>query len=97
MEGSSKLARQMAYKKKLEEEYRLAEERRKVGTISKYQVCSRDRRCGAGKGMEERTDAAEVNMKLKRIRTESLISGSKMKKRRKKRSKQHIKRKNING
>eukprot|EP00092_Neocalanus_flemingeri_P069651 GFUD01085407.1.p1 GENE.GFUD01085407.1~~GFUD01085407.1.p1 ORF type:complete len:199 (+),score=77.51 GFUD01085407.1:44-640(+) len=36
MEVSSKLARQMAYKKRLEEEYRLAEERRKSWKISKY-------------------------------------------------------------
>eukprot|EP00092_Neocalanus_flemingeri_P069650 GFUD01085404.1.p1 GENE.GFUD01085404.1~~GFUD01085404.1.p1 ORF type:complete len:276 (+),score=109.67 GFUD01085404.1:102-929(+) len=36
MELSSKLGRQMAYKKKLEEEQRLAEERRMAGTKSKY-------------------------------------------------------------
>ena len=36
MEVTSKLARQIAYKKKLEEEYRLAEERKKVGKLRKY-------------------------------------------------------------
>ena len=36
MAESSKLARQLAYKKKLEEEYRLAEERRQAGKIRRY-------------------------------------------------------------
>ena len=36
MEGPSKLARQMAYKKKLEEEFRLEEERRKFVKKKKY-------------------------------------------------------------
>ena len=42
---ASKLARQMEYKKKLEEEFRLAEERRKFERKSRYsgyQVCAHE-------------------------------------------------------
>ena len=42
MSGDSKLARRMALKKKIEEEYRLAEERRNVRRIRRYSGYSRE-------------------------------------------------------